>query len=97
MEKLRDMLKETYKLDYAQCQDSAAHKLFFLSTDLLNAWGIRYNIVKQEKGELFLILPLAFHQSFNVGYNVVEAINFFICGNYDLRHKLPNPKNPILV
>ena len=38
--------------------------------------GIRYNIVKQEKGELFLIFPLAFHQDFNVGYNVVEAINF---------------------
>ena len=76
MKTLRDKLKETYKLDYAECQDSAAHKLFFLSPDLLDAWGIRYNIVKQEKWEFLLIFPLAFQQGFNVGLNVAEALNF---------------------
>ena len=76
MKTLRDKLKETYKLNYAEYQDSAAHKLFFLSPDLLDKFEIRYNIVKQEKGEFLLIFPLSFHQGFNVGLNVAEAINF---------------------
>ena len=76
LEKLEVKLKETYPDDYSQCRDSASHKIFFIYPHLLNEWGIRYNVVMQEKGEYVIIFPGTYHEGFNAGFNVAEAVNF---------------------
>jgi hypothetical protein len=49
---------------------------FFLNQDILDEYGIRYNIVSQEKGEYVAGFPDTFHQGFNDDFSVAEAVNF---------------------
>ena len=48
----------------------------FLSIKLLKESGIKFNIVIQEPGEYMIVDPGVYHQGFNLGYNVAEAVNF---------------------
>lgn len=75
-DKLLLKLKEAYRKDFNACKSAFTHKKFFLNQDILDEWGIRYNIVSQEKGEYVVVFPDTFHQGFNDGFNVAEAVNF---------------------
>ena len=77
MERLEEILEKVYGDSYSACRNNAvSHKAFYFSIKLLKKYGIKFNIVIQEPGEYMIINPGAYHQGFNLGCNVAEAVNF---------------------
>ena len=76
MKRLEEILEKVYGDSYSACRNAVSHKAFYLSIKLLKEYGIKFNIVIQEPGEYMIINPGAYHQGFNLGCNVAEAVNF---------------------
>lgn len=58
------------------CGQFVRHQSIHLPNAKLDALHIRYTQFEQKKGQVVLILPSAYHQVFNVGANIAEALNF---------------------
>jgi hypothetical protein len=59
-----------------RCSQFLRHKSVWVPLDVLDLWDIRYTTVVQKKGDLVVTAPGAYHQGWNGGWNVAEAINY---------------------
>lgn len=50
MGKCVELFPNSDEIKDLKCDNILSHKCYLLSPDLLNEWGIRFNIVKQEEG-----------------------------------------------
>lgn len=74
--KFEQLLKKIYSADYLACPDSASHKFMLTSPQLLIRYNIPFVCVIQKPREVMVTYPGAYHQGFNTGPNIAEAINF---------------------
>ncbi len=58
------------------CSQFLRHASVWVPLDVLDLWDIRYTTVEQRPGELVVTAPGAYHQGWNGGWNVAEAINY---------------------
>ncbi len=58
------------------CRQFVRHLSLWVPVEVLTQWDIRYTALKQEAGELVVTAPGAYHQGWNGGWNVAEAINY---------------------
>ena len=79
--KVQKLVKEMVKPKledqrFENCQDFLQHKLILISPEVLTKNGIRFSTVIQKKNEIVCTFPFAFHQGYNEGPNLAEAVNF---------------------
>jgi JmjC domain, hydroxylase/jmjN domain/HB1, ASXL, restriction endonuclease HTH domain len=60
----------------SRCSEFMRHKTTLLNPTLLAANGVRVHTTVQLPGEFIVTHPGAYHQGYNLGYNVAEAVNF---------------------
>ncbi len=61
---------------FRACSQFMRHRPAWVPVDVLDRWDIRYKRVEQRPGELVVTAPGAYHQGWNGGWNVAEAINY---------------------
>ncbi|KAH0537054.1 hypothetical protein FGG08_006124 [Glutinoglossum americanum] len=59
-----------------QCHQFVRHHISYVPTRLLDLEHISYQVVLHRAGEVLVTLPGAYHQGFNTGMNVAEAVNY---------------------
>ena len=63
------------KKKYSHCKYPVRHKKICISLKILKENGKRYNKIMQEKNEIVLVWPFAFHSGHNEGFNIGEVCN----------------------
>jgi hypothetical protein len=58
------------------CSQFVRHMSVWVALETLNEWGISYEVVEQRPGDLIITVPGAYHQGFNAGANLNEAMNY---------------------
>lgn len=58
------------------CAQFAQHKPRYIPTDSLRLRGIDFTTVVQQEGELVIVFPYAYHQTFNCGINITESVSY---------------------
>jgi hypothetical protein len=58
------------------CRQFVRHQSLWVPVEVLNLWDIRYTALEQKVGELVVTASGAYHQGWNGGWNVAEAINY---------------------
>jgi hypothetical protein len=58
------------------CSQFVRHMSVWVPVEALEHWGIRYVGVEQRCGELVVVAPGAYHQGWNSGWNVAEAVAY---------------------
>lgn len=58
------------------CSQHVRHASLFLSQGILELEGVRSILVRQKKGEMIITWPLSYHQGWNEGPNICEAIAY---------------------
>lgn len=59
-----------------QCSQFLRHNSVYVPTELLQLLDIEYTLVAQHQGEMVITFPFAYHQGYNTGPNVAEAIGY---------------------
>jgi hypothetical protein len=59
-----------------QCSLFVRHQSLWVPVEVLTLWDIRYTMLQQKAGKLVITAPGAYHQGWNGGWNVAEAINY---------------------
>ncbi len=58
------------------CSQFARHCPLWVNLGALRAWGIPFHVVEQRQGDLIVTAPGAYHQGWNGGANIAEAVNW---------------------
>ncbi|KAI5807571.1 hypothetical protein DFH27DRAFT_523201 [Peziza echinospora] len=58
------------------CDQFIRHESIFIPTKVLARAGIKYTEVEQRPGDMIVTFPWAYHQGWNQGLNVAEAIGY---------------------
>jgi hypothetical protein len=75
VERIAERLDGLGERDY-KCSQQVRHSSLMLSLGCLEEAGVRSLLVKQNPGEMMVTWPMAYHQGFNEGANVCEAIAY---------------------
>ncbi len=59
-----------------QCSQFLRHSSLYVPTEVLSLLGIEYTSVIQHQGEMVITFPFAYHQGYNAGPNIAEAIGY---------------------
>ena len=59
-----------------QCSQFLRHNSLYVPTELLQLLDIEYTLVVQHQGEMVITFPYAYHQGYNAGPNIAEAIGY---------------------
>ncbi|KAK2036912.1 JmjC-domain-containing protein [Colletotrichum somersetense] len=59
----------------AECSQFVRHQNTLFTTETLERWRVKFNIVVCGPGELIVTMPGAYHQVVNLGPNLAEAVN----------------------
>ncbi|CAI5736989.1 unnamed protein product [Hyaloperonospora brassicae] len=59
-----------------QCHQFLRHKTSLISPARLKEFGVPFYRAYQKPGEFVITFPSTYHQGFNLGYNIAEAVNF---------------------
>ena len=59
-----------------QCSQFLRHKSVYVPEELLQDLNIGYTSVVQHQGEMVITFPFAYHQGYNTGPNIAEAIGY---------------------
>ncbi len=59
-----------------QCSQFLRHKSVYLPDELLQVLNIEYTSVVQHQGQMVITFPFAYHQGYNSGPNIAEAIGY---------------------
>ncbi|KAI9877174.1 MAG: hypothetical protein M1830_004632 [Pleopsidium flavum] len=59
-----------------QCSQFLRHNSVYVPTELLQLLDIEYTLVAQHQGEMVITFPFAYHQGYNTGPNIAEAIGY---------------------
>ena len=74
--RLESLARQLFPSQAAICHNLLRHKTVILHPALLEANGIKVHKVVQEERQAVVVFPLAYHQGFNHGFNMAEAVNF---------------------
>jgi len=79
-ERIMELLKKIYKEQYIECPQAQRHKSFLIDPRELikHLPDLKIWRVKHEPGYYVITGPGVFHEGFNSGYNMAEAVNFGI-------------------
>ncbi|KAG7400825.1 Lysine-specific demethylase 4B [Phytophthora boehmeriae] len=58
------------------CSQFLRHKTSLISPARLREFGVPFYRAYQKPGEFVITFPAAYHQGFNLGFNIAEAVNF---------------------
>ena len=58
------------------CDFIVRHKDYIVTPQFLRDNNIKYTVIFQNAGEFVLTFPRAYHQGFNLRFNLAEATNF---------------------
>jgi len=74
---LEDKLRATNGPYYqTSCEQFIRHSATYLLRSTLDAWDISFKVIRQLPNEAVVTLPQSYHQGFNAGYNLAEAVNY---------------------
>jgi hypothetical protein len=59
-----------------RCSQFVRHLGNYIPLAMLKASGIKYHLILQHPGEVIFTFPNTYHQGFNLGPNIAEAINY---------------------
>lgn len=65
-----------YSSDVLECSEYLRHKTCVISPQKLKEQGMDYTTAVQYPGEFIITFPSCYHQGFNHGFNLAEAVNF---------------------
>uniref|UniRef100_A0A182LTV5 [histone H3]-trimethyl-L-lysine(9) demethylase n=1 Tax=Anopheles culicifacies TaxID=139723 RepID=A0A182LTV5_9DIPT len=74
--KLEKLAERMFPANYQECKAFMRHKMTLISTQVLKAYGIPFNKITQEPGEIMITFPYGYHAGFNHGFNCAESTNF---------------------
>lgn len=60
------------------CRAFLRHKMTVMHPSFLDQYGIPYDKITQEAGEIMITFPFGYHAGFNHGFNCAESTNFAI-------------------
>lgn len=58
------------------CKAFLRHKRFCISPKMLKKYGIPFDRMIHNEGEIILTFPVGYHSGFNTGFNIAESTNF---------------------
>lgn len=61
---------------YHECNQFLRHKTSLISPARLKEFGVPFYRAYQKPGEFVITFPATYHQGFNFGFNIAEAVNF---------------------
>ncbi|CEG44695.1 DNA damage-responsive repressor GIS1/RPH1, jumonji superfamily [Plasmopara halstedii] len=61
---------------YHECTQFLRHKTSLISPARLKEFGVPFFRACQKPGEFVITFPATYHQGFNFGFNIAEAVNF---------------------
>ncbi|RMX66117.1 hypothetical protein DD238_001171 [Peronospora effusa] len=61
---------------FHECHQFLRHKTSLISPARLREFGVPFYRAYQKPGEFVITFPATYHQGFNLGFNVAEAVNF---------------------
>ncbi|CAH0482520.1 unnamed protein product [Peronospora belbahrii] len=61
---------------YHECHQFLRHKTSMISPTRLREFGVPFYRAYQKPGEFVITFPATYHQGFNFGFNIAEAVNF---------------------
>ncbi|ETP43407.1 hypothetical protein F442_09836 [Phytophthora nicotianae P10297] len=59
-----------------ECHQFLRHKTSLISPARLKEFGVPFYRAFQKPGEFIITFPATYHQGFNLGFNIAEAVNF---------------------
>ena len=59
-----------------RCDVFMRHKIFLVGPEFLNEHNIPWRMTVQECNDFVITFPRVYHEGFNVGFNINEAVNF---------------------
>ena len=68
------------------CSQFLSHEHFYVPLDMLALNDVEYTTLMQCEGELVVLFPFAYHQSFNAGPNITEEI-MYASDRWEVFHK----------
>jgi jumonji domain-containing protein 2 len=74
--KVNSFLESVYPHDRRKCPSFIRHKRYLIHPKTLENLDITVTKTVQNVNEFIVTFPEAYHQGFNFGYNIAEAINF---------------------
>ena len=75
-EKLENLITGMLGLRHTGCDQFIRHASIFVPSWVLERAGIRFTEVEQRPGEMVVTFPWAYHEGWNQGLNVAEAIGY---------------------
>ncbi len=81
-ERLKRRLRDSYRPkshndpNPRACSQFVRHMSVWVPVETLDRWDIRYTALEQLPGDLVVTAPGSYHQGWNAGWNVAEAINY---------------------
>ncbi|KAF8459309.1 JmjC domain-containing protein, partial [Terfezia claveryi] len=75
-EKLENLVVGMLGLKTVGCDQFVRHASVFVPTWVLERAGVRFTKVLQENGDMIITFPWAYHEGWNQGLNVAEAIGY---------------------
>src|SRR6267154_303279 len=78
MKKFEECVMKDFKLTHSNrlCGNWMRHMNVYIPTAVLDKYGIHYCIFAQHAGQVVITFTKAYHQGFNTGTNVAEALNY---------------------
>ncbi|CAI5736331.1 unnamed protein product [Peronospora destructor] len=61
---------------FHECHQFLRHKTSLISPARLKEFGVPFYRAYQKPGEFVITFPATYHQGFNLGFNIAEAVNF---------------------
>ena len=74
--KLERLAQNFFPQSYKQCPAFLRHKTTLISPQVLRKYGVPFDKITQETGEIIITFPFGYHSGFNQGFNIAESTNF---------------------
>jgi jumonji domain-containing protein 2 len=74
LKNLKSATDPSIKID--PCNNIMRHKDYLVTPEFLEQFDISYTLLFQQPGEFIITFPRGYHEGFNLGPNIAEAVNF---------------------
>ena len=71
-----EFMQESFPANYRRCHEFIRHKGTLVHPNVLLEEGIKMVKCQHNPGEFMISRAAAYHQGFNFGFNIAEAVNF---------------------
>ena len=74
--RLERLAQNFFPQSYKDCRAFLRHKSTLISPQVLRKYGIPFDKITQEAGEIMITFPFGYHCGYNQGFNIAESTNF---------------------